>query len=142
MRRLLALFARYCAHHLILPRPGPVLRDRAGACVGRVGHVTLHGNRIVVTGWAGAGDRVTIEDDQGHRSGVHADLAAGEGAAPGAAGFTVTLPCHPRALGISLDTAGGEIRAALALPGRLAIGLARAALLPGFAARLVRAAPL
>jgi len=142
LRRLFALFDRYCAHHLTLPRPGPVLRDRAGACVGRVAHVTLHGNRIVVTGWAGAGNRVTLEDDQGHRSGARADLAAGEGAAPGAAGFTVTLPYRPRALWIGLDTAGGEVRTALALPGRLATSLARAALLPGFGARLVRAAPL
>lgn len=142
MRRLFALFVRYCASNLSLSQPGPVLRDRRGDRAGRVEELAVRGNRIVVTGWAAAGTAITLADDEGHRTGARADLPSPEGAPEGAGGFSVSLPYQPRALWLDLGSGAEAVRTPLVLPGRLATGAARAALLPGFAMRMLGAVPL
>lgn len=60
--RLKGLFFRYISTRVIAERAGSTLRDSDDYVVGAVEHISVTGNRLVVTGWA-ATPRVVLEND-------------------------------------------------------------------------------
>ena len=162
-RRLFALFDRYAAVRLDVTRPGFPLLDETGRVIGNIDRVQLAGHRFRVEGWALA-TRVELRG-AGYRASTRptlrrSDVALGLGndpdhqlAAPSEdVGFVLEIPRPPKlpnrppvlTLSGTPGPAGTGPSAepelyALPLPTALAPSLA---LLPGFAWRLARVAPL
>lgn len=128
--RVQRVFDRYAARHLSLVRPGPVLRDAAGARIGQIDSIALRHDRLVVEGQAAA-DHVALD-----LSGRQKLRVPGAGGAAGTNHFRLDLPFTPYVARFSHSLAGQT--ETLALPGFSPARLwwARLALWPrfGFAA--------
>lgn len=143
---LAAVFARYCAFHLKAVIAGVPLPDPSGGVAGHVDRITLHGQRLIIEGWADADEVVVSHANQRQsltpnlqRADVNAAYPALQSATPG---FSGDFAFGNGGASIALIRNGVRFVYPVPLPNARRITRARARLILPFLRDLLQAAPV
>ena len=130
-QRVYRVFLRYAVQNLALEQHGGELRNADGDLIGRLDAVKLYQNRMIVTGQSRA-SRIGVQHDV-RRHWVRPDTAK--------CSFVLDVPFEPGPLKILAEVDGQEVAHLFDGFSPQRIALARLALMPQFAASLIRLIP-